>query len=141
MSIVRLIWAFAAVAAISSLGIACGDSADDTSMAAGSDSSKTFDWGVISTKPPRTLVVGGGIGYCEGDPRPKIMRSQIEYRDDNVYIRLNVKRPPKEASNGEVCLGSELLITRGVTLRRDLSDAKVYNANTEPPDEVWPASD
>lgn len=138
MNIVRLIWVLAAVAAISSSGMACGDSADDTSLAAGDDRSKTFDWGVISTKPPRTLVVGGGIGYCEGDPRPRIIRPQVEYRDDNVFIRLAVKRSPKKASKGEVCLGSELLITRVVTLRRDLSDVEIYNANTEPPNVVWP---
>lgn len=138
MSIPRVVGVVAAVAAISSMGMACGASDDEAGTAVESGSAKPFEWGVITPDPPRALVVGGGIDYCVGEPRPRIARPRVEYRGDDVYVRLNVKRPPKKVSKGEACFVKELLITRAITLRRDLSEVEVYNADVEPPKLVWP---
>lgn len=60
-------------------------------------------------------------------------------RVDDVYIRLEVITPPPTAAQRkEECLGVELGVTKVITLRRDLSDIKVYDSGLDPPELRWP---
>lgn len=137
MNIVRTI---AVVASIALLGFACGNSAPaDNNTAAESRGRNGLQWGVITTTPPRTLKVGGAVGYCVGDPRPTIGRPQIRYRGEDVYIRLELQIPRKKrAKKRGRCAGVELFVRKAITLRRDLSDVKVYDSGIEPPELRWP---
>lgn len=127
-----------AVAAILSLGMACGDSSSADRAVEGSES-KAFRWEVIFTPSRRTIKIGGGVGYCEGDPRPRIASPDVEYRGEDVYIRLELHKPRSRPSRNSLCLGSELLVTRKIILLRDLSDLKLYDSSVEPPELRWPS--
>ena len=139
MNIHRPVGMVAAIAAILLLAMACGDSSSaDKSSTVEKGADKAFRWGVIFAPSPRTVKIGGGADYCEGDPRPRIARPDIEYRGNKaVYIKLELKSPDRPKSK-KLCLDSELLVTRKITLRRDLSDVKLYDSGVEPPELRWP---
>jgi hypothetical protein len=126
-----------AAVAILAFGVACGDrsSSDQT---VGKRDPKAFKWGVIFTPTERMIKIGGGVGYCAGDPRPRFRRPDVEYRGEDVYIRLELKARRSHASRNGLCLGSERLVMRTITLRRDLSDLRLYDSGIEPPELRWP---
>jgi hypothetical protein len=133
------------------LGSACGEtsSAGKASHLQAEDP-RSFKWGVIFNPSPRVIKVGGGVGYCVGDPKPRIAKPDIKYQGDEVYIALELKKPPKPPRKRpqlfpkgktpvvEGCAGVELLVTRKLTLRRNLSDLTIYDSGVEPPEQVWP---
>ncbi len=137
--IVRSAGVTAAVVALLALGIACGGSSsvDGASKTADRDS-KFFRWGVIFTPSPRVIKVGGGIGYCVGDTKPRLARPHIEYQGEDVYIRLSLRMPKQRQSKDNLCAGVELLVMRKIRLQRDLSDLRLYDSGVEPPELRWP---
>ena len=141
MGLFKSVGAMVITTAILSFAMACGDSspADGTGVAVEGRDDNSFNWGVIFNPTLRTIKIGSGVGYCVGDPRPRIMRPDIKYRGDDVYIRLELKRPPpsRPSRNGP-CRGVELLVTRTINLRRDLSDLRLYDSGVEPPELRWP---
>jgi len=84
------------------------------------------------------LTVGREVDYCAGDPRPAIRHPQILYQGNDVYIKLKIKGSDRP-SKGNLCLGSEMAITRTITLRRDLENVRVYDSGVEPPELRWPS--
>lgn len=100
---------------------------------------EVLKWSVRSVVPPRTLRIGGRVGYCVGDPKPRVRSSQARYRHDNVLVRLEVVIPHhKSVEKGTICGGVELFVGRTITFRRDLSDIMVYDSGVEPPKLRWP---
>jgi len=140
MSIRRFFAVMAVAALVLALGVACGESHSDNraGRASADANDKPFEWEVIFASSRRTIKVGGGVDFCEGDPRPRIARPEIEYRGKDVYIQLKLKTPRTRPSTHERCAGSVLLVTRRITLRRDLSDLKLYDSGVEPPELRWP---
>lgn len=135
----NLIRAIALAIVIGLFGSACGVS---TPANRESNSRETRDgnalrWEVISTTSPRTLKVGGVVGYCVGDPQPIIERPQIRYRDDDVYIRLEVQAPRKKRK-GRLCGSTERFVAKKITLPLDLSEIQIYDSGIKPPELRWP---
>jgi len=132
--------AIAATAVLALAGLACGDSApaDRESTVLQSRDGRTVKWGVRWTKQPRALKIGVRIGYCVGEPKP-IADPEIKYRGDDVFIRMKIKMPREgQLKKGELCEGVELFVGRAITLRRDLSDVRIYDGGVEPPELRWP---
>lgn len=109
--------------------VSCGGS--------GSADKSVHRWLVVSAEPPRTLKVGKEVDYCAGDPHPTIGHPQILYQGNDVYIKLKIKWPHK-SPKVHLCLGSERVITRTITLRRDLDAVRVYDSGVQPPELRWP---
>jgi len=120
----------AASATVALFLVSCGNS--------GSEHKDTHGWLVVSVEPPRTLRAGREVGYCAGDPLPTIRHPRIVYEGNDVYVDLKIKWPHKP-SKDHLCLGSELVITKTITLRRDLKDVNVYDSGVEPPELRWPS--
>lgn len=126
-------------------GLGCGASSEtnmkkEDTRSAGSEKVKVLKWGVRSVMPPRTLKIGDYIGYCAGDPKPRISSPQIKYRGVSVYIKLEVRRPRDKPSDREraVCGGVELFVGRTVMLKHDLAYVRVYDDGVDPPELRWP---
>jgi len=136
MTIHRTVLAVVVAATVLPLGLACGNAAPSAEV--GQRDPDSFRWGVIFTPSERTIRIGGGVGYCEGDPRPRFKRPDVEYRRKNVYIRLELKTRRPQPQKNAACLGSELLVTTTITLRRDLSDLRLYDSGAQPPELRWP---
>lgn len=136
MKQMRILWlagVMTVAVAILLLAVACG-----TGSAVGGREDNAFQWGAIFTPSKRTVVVGEGVDYCVGDPRPRIAKPEIQYRGDDVYIRLELKTPRFQSPKGSRCAGVGLLVKRKITLRRDLSDVELYDSGVEPPELRWP---
>lgn len=140
----RLIYlcTFIVVLAVGMAGLACGASSsparkkNDTHQVQGS---KVLRWGVMSTTPPRTIKVGGTVGYCVGDPKPRVKRPHIKYQGANVYIKLEVEKPhPQSTEKHKACGGVELFVGRTIILRRVLSNIQIYDSGIDPPKLRWP---
>jgi hypothetical protein len=140
MRVSRLLVVISVAATISVLGMACGKSSsgDRRDIATSEHNDGIFSWGVISTIAPRMLKVGNGVDYCVGNPRPRIGMPDTAYRGSDVYIRLKLHIPTNRPSRKNVCLGTELLVTRTVTVQRNLADIKVYDSGVQPPELRWP---
>src|SRR5262245_39304688 len=94
MSVLKSAGGIASIVATLLLVTACGasSSANRAGVVEGRDGN-SFNWGVIFTPAPRTVKIGSSVGYCMGDPRPRIEKPAIEYRGEDVYIRLELKVP------------------------------------------------
>ncbi|MEX2105565.1 MAG: hypothetical protein WD810_01570 [Solirubrobacterales bacterium] len=127
-------------------GAGCGFSSDAADVSKGPSPGKSqkplggktsiLMWGVSSESPPRTITIGGGVDHCVGRPEPRIKPPHIVYRGERVFITLRVEMPP--IRNGSACASVELFVGREVTLRRDLSDVKIFDAGVSPPKLRWP---
>lgn len=115
----------------------CGNSG-----ASGVSEGKGISWGVIRPCRHGRLWVGGGMGYCVGTLRPFLKVREMFYQGNNLYMGLEVSRPKAKSRSKRpknwVCAGVELRLKRKITLRRNLSEAEVYNVDVDPPDKVWP---
>jgi hypothetical protein len=89
---------------------------------------------VIFTPSERSIRIGSGVGYCEGDPRPRIEEPEIKYRGDEVYIRLELAKLGPSNRNKGRCAGSVKLMLKTVRLKRDLSDVSLYDSGVDPPE-------
>jgi hypothetical protein len=98
-----------------------------------------LNWVVLFTPTAKRVKIGGEIGYCTGDPRPKILKPDMTYDDDNVSIKLEARVFPHRGQglNG-LCAGKELVLSRTIRLPRKLSELKLYDSGFEPPKQVWP---
>jgi hypothetical protein len=132
--------AIATAITIALVGFACGDSAPASkeNNARESRDGNILRWEVISTKPPRTLRVGGAVDYCLRDPQPVVGRPQIRYEGDDIYMRLELEIPRKKRAKKGNCAGVERFVRKTVTLRRDLSDVNVYDSGIKPAELRWP---
>jgi len=95
-------------------------------------------WEVGSVKQPRTITVIGEVGHCVGHPKPRSQLPHIGYRGRNVYIMLVVEVPHQK--QGTACAGVEVPVRRIVTLKRTLSEVKIYDSSSNPPALRWPRS-
>jgi hypothetical protein len=112
-------------------GLACGRDSHEVVR------NGAFEWDVISELSPRTIEIGGDIGYCVGRAKPRIAKPNIVYRGSDVYISLKLEhrhRLPRKAR----CMGVGLLVKRAVRLRRDLADLRLYDSGVDPPQQRWP---
>lgn len=125
---------------ITLLGSACGSSATNSrGRVPIKRGDNTLRWGVQSTAPPGSIKVVGVAGSC-GARRPWIKRPHIQYRDDNVYIRLEKHVPHEKVPRGKAprCVAAAFFIRRWITLRRNLDEVKIYDNGLIPPQLRWP---
>lgn len=124
---------------VSSLVIACGDTSTvQTSDAVKGREEGAFQWAVIFTPTSRTVKIGSDVGYCVGNPRPRIVKPNVEYRGDEVYIRAELHKPSRRVPSRGPCRGVGLLVTRKIVLRRNLSEVELYDSGVDPPELRWP---
>ena len=96
-------------------------------------------WKVVSASPPHSIEVLVEPGYCAGDPPPKVMGAQIRYEPGAALIKVRVAFLKKKRSKpSQICAGLVGHLTDEITLRRDLSDLRIYDSHTEPPKLRWP---
>lgn len=129
------------VAAVAVLLLAggCGESSPpETSNSVKGREAGALEWGFKFAPSSRVAMVGGGAGYCEGDPKPRIAKPDIQYRGDDVYIRLELRTPRHRPADNGLCFGVGLPVTRRITLRRDLSELNLYDSGVDPPELRWP---
>lgn len=126
-----------AACALLALGLTWGAfSADGPSMKG--NPRNAFEWAVVRHPSERVIRVGHGVGYCVGDPRPRIKEPEIAYRGGDVYIRLELAKRGPLPSSGGLCAGLELLVKKTIRLKRDLSGLNLYDSGVDPPERRWP---
>lgn len=133
---------FGLLSSLALVAIGCGEasssSTDTPNAGHKARANDVLEWSVRSVSPPRRVTVGGGVGYCVGDPKPRIDRPQIRYQDASAYIMLRVRESRHEPSEESVCADVELFVSRTITLRRNVADIKLYDSGVEPPRLRWP---
>lgn len=128
-------------AGMMAIGTACGSSPspDEKEMhSGGAVDVQTLPWGIVSVSQPRTIRIGAQVGYCVGDPRPRIRRAPTKYRNGAVYIKVEAVLPREKPSDKGLCGGKVLFLYKTITLKRDLADVKVYDSSISPPGLRWP---
>ena len=122
-------------------GIGCGSSErpDETARpASGRFDKEVVAWGVASVSGPKTVKLGTEIGYCVGDPKPRMRLAQRIYRGKSVYITVELALPRKKPSDHSLCGGVGLFLYKTIRLTRDLADVMLYDSSTDPPTRRWP---
>jgi len=131
------VFAAACILILALMGVeACGGSSESSrQVASRGEGFEILKWAVLSEPGPKQVRVGGEVAYCVGDPRPKIVRPDMSYNGGDLNIKLEVRMFPHRE---EVCAGKELLLSRAISLSRELSELKLYDSGFEPPRQVWP---
>lgn len=123
------------LAVLLGLAILTGCGSEDAS----SRDPEVIDWRVADIVDADTVRIVGEVGHCVGQPEPTIGTPEIAYDGRRVYITATVDASSDAAlGEDEVCAGVELVVYRRLDLRRDLSELKLFDAGSDPPEQRWP---
>jgi hypothetical protein len=101
----------------------------------GGDESRVLPWSFFKQLGPRKAKLAGEVGYCVGEPKPRIEKAVRSYSGNRVFLTLilSQKRPEPEE-----CRGVGLAVFKTVTFRRNLEQLELLDSSTDPPQLRWP---
>jgi hypothetical protein len=137
----RLISACIALAVAGALLVAaCGTGGHESPESSGEyvHLRGALPWGVVGDTPPHSLEIAGYVGYCVGDPKPRVVVERIEYRGTRVLIRLGVQKRVLPEEKGTVCYGVDKSVSTTVMLKKNLNEVEVFDRGFRPPLRRWP---
>lgn len=130
-----------AVSVVTGLTIpGCGS--DASNQQAGKSSNTEVDqarmrpvpWEVFSPPNSDRVKIVSSVGYCENlESEPRYGRIQVLGRSDGTYITTFMARSRPRPKKGDACLGVGYSLFRTITIDRDASGPKLYDASTDPP--------
>jgi hypothetical protein len=106
--------------------LGCGDGGVDASA---------IHWSFFEQLGPRKARLAGEVGYCVGEPKPRIEKVLRRYSGNRVFLMLILEERPPEP---EKCRGVGLAVFKTVSFRRDLEQLKLFDSSTTPPTPRWP---
>lgn len=92
-------------------------------------------WAFYKHLGPHKGKLAVEVGYCVGEPRPRLEQVTRRYSGDRVFLTLTLKEGPPEP---EKCLGKEIAVFKTVSFRRKLGQLELFDASTNPPTRRWP---
>jgi len=122
----RVVYLFAGVLAVSCLFLAgCGDGNGSTEL----------EWAFFRQLGPHQAKLAGEVGYCVGEPKPRIEKVVRNYSGNRVFLTL-ILGP--ERPEPEECRGIGLSVFKTVSFQRNIGQLVLLDASTNPPSRRWP---
>jgi hypothetical protein len=100
-------------------------------------------WSYLKRLGPRTVRIGGSVGWCvtaplNGANAPRIERVRSVERQDEIVLHAFVGFRPSQLDGSGACAGVEALVDAVVHLHRRLGSRSVYDGFRQPPIQRWP---
>lgn len=105
--------------------VSCGDG----------DDARALKWAFFKQLGPRKAKLGGEVGYCVGEPKPRVERVIRRYSGNRVFLTLILD---PERLEPEECQGVGLGVFKTVIFQRDLDQLILLDSSTNPPERRWP---
>jgi hypothetical protein len=103
----------------------------------GRDDEGALRWSVFKQLGPHKAILAGEVGYCVGEPKPRVEKVVRSYSGRRVLLTLFLgRRQPKPQD----CRGVGLAVFKTVSFRRNLAQLELLDASTDPPERRWPTS-
>jgi hypothetical protein len=90
-------------------------------------------WGAPTIVGRRTIELGVSVGYCVGEPMPRIDHLRVSWRPDAAVVTVFVRFPAVHFNENEFCAGVGLVMRKRVKLARPLAGRTLYDGATSPP--------
>lgn len=103
----------------------------------GGDGPNGLQWSFFKQLGSRKAKLAGEVGYCAGEPKPRIGKVIRSYSGNRVFLTLILSqgRPePKE------CRGIMLSVFKTVSFQRNLDQLVLLDSSTNPPSRRWPVT-
>lgn len=101
----------------------------------GGDDARALEWSFFKQLGPRKAKLAGEVGYCVGDPKPRVEKVIRRYSGSRVFLTLILS---PERPKAEECRGIGLGVFKTVSFQRDLDQLILLDSSTDPPDRHWP---
>ena len=107
-----------------------------TLVACGGEDPRAHEWSFFKQLGPhKAKLAGEEVGYCVGEPKPRIEKVIRSYSGNHVFLTLI---PSQERPEPEECRGVGLTLFKKVTFRRNLEQLVLLDSSTDPPSRRWP---
>jgi hypothetical protein len=93
----------------------------------GGDDASALEWSFFKQLGPRKAKLAGEVGYCVGDPKPRVERVIRRYSGNRVFLTLILS---PEGPKAEECLGVGLGVFKTVSFQRDLDQLILLDSST-----------
>lgn len=101
----------------------------------GGDESSALQWSFFKQLGPRKAKLAGEVGYCVGEPKPRVEKVIRSYSGNRVFLTLILS---PERPEPEECRGVGLAVFKTVTFKRNLEQLELLDSSTDPPSYRWP---
>lgn len=96
-----------------------------------------LQWSFFKQLGPRKAKLAGEVGYCVGEPKPRIEKVIRSYSGNRVFLTLILSKGRPEP---EECRGTMLGVFKTVTFQRNLDQLVLLDSSTDPPSRRWPVA-
>lgn len=102
----------------------------------GGDESQALHWSFFKQVGPHKAKLAGEVGYCVGEPKPRVEKVLRSYSGNRVFLTLILTQ---ERPEPEECRAIGLGVFRTVRFKRNLGQLELFDSSIEPPRRRWPA--
>lgn len=106
-----------------------------TLASCGDDDASALEWSFFKQLGPRKAKLAGEVGYCVGDPKPRVEKVIRRHSGNRVFLTLILS---PERPKAEECRGVGLGVFKTVSFQRDLDQLILLDSSTDPPERRWP---
>lgn len=99
------------------------------------DSPDGLQWSFLKQLGPRKAKLAGEVGYCVGEPKPRIEKVIRSHSGNRVFLTL-ILGP--ERPEPEECRDVTLGVFKTVSFQRSLGQLVLLDSSTDPPSRRWP---
>lgn len=94
-------------------------------------------WRLSSFGGPRVVVLRNSVGYCVGDPKPRVDHIKVIEHPKAIFITTYIGFPPPRQPS-EQCAGVRLILEKRLRLKqaidgRTIPSIKLFDGSTSPP--------
>lgn len=101
----------------------------------GGDGPRALEWSFFKQLGPHKAKLAGEVGYCVGEPKPRIEKVLRSYSGNRVFLTLILSQEQPEP---EECRGIGLGVFKTVSFQRNLEQLVLLDSSTDPPSRRWP---
>lgn len=94
-------------------------------------------WRLSSIDGQQGIRVRASVGYCVGDPKPRVDHVKVVERSKSVFITTYVLFP-EPAETSDSCAGVRLVLTKRIQFKQALENRRIYDGGSARPKQRWP---
>jgi hypothetical protein len=98
---------------------------------------RPVSWRLSSVDGPRVVDLRNSVGYCVGDPKPRVDHVKVIEHPKSIFITTYVGFPAPPQTSGQ-CAGVRLILKKRLRLKLAIEGRTIFDGSKVPPSQRWP---
>ena len=109
----------------------------DTLAAGDEVAIRPVPWRLSSIDGQRVVGLRNSVGYCVGDPKPRVDHVKVIEHLKSIFITTYVGFPALPQTSRQ-CAGVRLILRKRLRLKQAIEGRTIFDGSKAPPSQRWP---